>query len=192
MNPAEVLGIEVKQYVGQGLKTLVSQVIGQTIEAQTHKAVSSRPSRQWNEASFLQDLEIRQGSHQAAIARQILLWGQERGLSIVWGKGTQWGSFKPIQYHKGQDYHYCITWTSGSLDFYLKRLYRQPPFNQAEKLQEFSQQLALLEGIVPFSFANNPERLDRLNIPLFALEPDGQLQRFLAVLDWIFNQIKMS
>ena len=37
MDPAEVLGIEIKQYVGQGVKTLVPRLIGQTIEAQQKK-----------------------------------------------------------------------------------------------------------------------------------------------------------
>jgi hypothetical protein len=49
MNPAEVIGIEVRQYVGQGLKTLVPRVLGQTAEAQQRKgrAVSS-PRREWS------------------------------------------------------------------------------------------------------------------------------------------------
>lgn len=34
MNRAEVLAIEVRQYVGQGLKTLVSVMMGQTVEAE--------------------------------------------------------------------------------------------------------------------------------------------------------------
>ena len=30
MDPAEVLGVEIKQYVGSGVKTIVPKVIGQT------------------------------------------------------------------------------------------------------------------------------------------------------------------
>jgi hypothetical protein len=37
MDPAEVLGVEIKQYVGEGMKTLVSRVIGQTAEAESKK-----------------------------------------------------------------------------------------------------------------------------------------------------------
>lgn len=39
MDPAEVLALEIKQYIGQGLKTLVPRVIGQTAEAQRRKLV---------------------------------------------------------------------------------------------------------------------------------------------------------
>lgn len=37
MDPAEVLAVEIKQYVGQGMKTLVPRVFGQTAEAETRK-----------------------------------------------------------------------------------------------------------------------------------------------------------
>ena len=33
MDPAEVLAVQIKQYAGQGMKTLVPRVIGQTAEA---------------------------------------------------------------------------------------------------------------------------------------------------------------
>lgn len=48
MNPAEVLGVEVRQYVGQGLKTLVPRIVGQTAEAQQRKGrATGRPPRDW-------------------------------------------------------------------------------------------------------------------------------------------------
>lgn len=37
MDPAEVLAVEIKQYVGGNLKTLVPRVMGQTVEAQQKK-----------------------------------------------------------------------------------------------------------------------------------------------------------
>ena len=39
MDPAEVLGVEIKQYVGEGMKTLVPRVIGQTAEKRVGRAV---------------------------------------------------------------------------------------------------------------------------------------------------------
>ncbi len=43
MDPAEVLAVEVRHYVGQGIKTLVPRVIGQTVEAEAKKQGSSSP-----------------------------------------------------------------------------------------------------------------------------------------------------
>ena len=44
MDPAEVLAVEVKQFVGTGLKTLVPRVIGQTAEAEIRKGSGTRKS----------------------------------------------------------------------------------------------------------------------------------------------------
>jgi hypothetical protein len=57
MDPVEVLAVEVKQYVGQGLSTLVPRVLGQTAQAQAKKARSAPQGKLWNEASFLEALE---------------------------------------------------------------------------------------------------------------------------------------
>lgn len=48
MDPAEVLGVELKRYSGAGLKTLVPRVIGNTAEAEKRKAATSSSSRQPN------------------------------------------------------------------------------------------------------------------------------------------------
>ena len=55
MDPAEVLAIEVKQFVGENLKTLVPRVVGQTETARQKKKVERGESRQWDEASFFSE-----------------------------------------------------------------------------------------------------------------------------------------
>ena len=57
MDPAEVLAIEVKQFVGENLKTLVPRVVGQTEAARQKKNVDRGESRQWDEASFFSESE---------------------------------------------------------------------------------------------------------------------------------------
>ena len=52
MDPAEVLAIEVKQFVGEGLKTLVPRVLGQTETARQKKSADRGEKRQWDEPSF--------------------------------------------------------------------------------------------------------------------------------------------
>jgi len=42
MDPAEVLAVEIRQYVGERIKTLVPKVIGQTAEAQQRKSAGTR------------------------------------------------------------------------------------------------------------------------------------------------------
>jgi hypothetical protein len=56
MNPAEVIGIEVRQYVGEGLKTLVPRIVGQTAEAQQRKGRGA--TRDWSWEEYEQELGI--------------------------------------------------------------------------------------------------------------------------------------
>lgn len=59
MTPAEVIGVEVKQYLGEGLTTLVPRVVGQTAEAQQRKRGSSRPRRtDWTWDLYAQELNV--------------------------------------------------------------------------------------------------------------------------------------
>jgi hypothetical protein len=54
MDPAEVLAVEIRHYGADGLETLVSRVIGQTIAAERKKSVRVHL---WDEASFFAHAE---------------------------------------------------------------------------------------------------------------------------------------
>jgi hypothetical protein len=56
MATAEVLALEIKQYLGQGRRTLVPRVIGQTSAARQTKR-GSGPAREWDAESFLTRFE---------------------------------------------------------------------------------------------------------------------------------------
>jgi hypothetical protein len=43
MDPAEVLAVEIRQFVGEGMKTLVPRVMGQTAEAEKKKKSTGKP-----------------------------------------------------------------------------------------------------------------------------------------------------
>ncbi len=74
VDPAEVLAVEIKQYVGQGLAALVPRVIGQTVAAKDTKGIASlkSPRGSWDETSFLTSLTERSGSEAAMVARHSL------------------------------------------------------------------------------------------------------------------------
>jgi len=94
MDPAEVLAVEIAQYVGRGLKTLVPSVIGRTAGSDKKKG-GSLERRQWDEPSFFHELERRRGNAEAAVARGILEWAKVNMPSIWWGRGTRSGGFIP-------------------------------------------------------------------------------------------------
>jgi len=78
MDPAEVLAVEIKQYVGGNLKTLVPRVIGQTVEAQQKKSGTGKKPSEKAEAyrEFFQHLidELRERDFTKAQVGQPQNW----------------------------------------------------------------------------------------------------------------------
>lgn len=61
MQPAEALAVELRQYEGENLRTMVPVVLGQTQDAQQKRSVATGPKirRQWDEASILDEIATR-------------------------------------------------------------------------------------------------------------------------------------
>ena len=188
MDPAEVLAVEIKQYVGGDLKTLVPRVVGQTAEAQRRKAGSTLEIRQWDEPSFFLALEERATLEDAAAARRILEGARARGLRIGWGKGRVDGSFTPELNHRGTPHKFFRFYTNGSVEVLFEYLYYQPPFDDE------SMRLELLRRLNEMSDVNIPadKITKRPTVPLSLLKDDAVMERFLETLDWILEEIGAS
>ena len=91
MKSAEVLALELRQFEGHGLKTLVPMVYGQTQEAQQNKATGA-PKRSWDFASICAELEQGFGAASVRAAEKIHAWMCSRADDIVFGKGAKQGS----------------------------------------------------------------------------------------------------
>jgi hypothetical protein len=81
MDPAEVLAVEIKQYVGRGLKTLVPCVVGQTAEAQQKKTVAAGSRRKWDEQQFMDDLVLQREMVQIllSVLQEVVYGTRDRG-----------------------------------------------------------------------------------------------------------------
>jgi len=120
MDPAEVLAVEIKHYAGQGWKSLIPRVIGQTEEAREKK--NPHTERQWDEKSFFQELASRRSSDDAEVARNILEWAKNKLPRFWWGKGKQDGSFFPILDHNNISYYPIAVWTYGKVEIQFQWL----------------------------------------------------------------------
>ncbi|HYB22944.1 MAG TPA: hypothetical protein VED41_04045 [Solirubrobacteraceae bacterium] len=139
MSPAEVIGIEVRQYVGQGLKTLVPRVLGQTAEAQQRKGrTASIPRREWSWEAYRDEqgipaekLETAKAcfmSIQAALAQRGLNW------QPVFRQGY-FGFQRPGGYHVViVDLRPRIPWVSIKLPDPPDRLGLQNPYPGLESI----------------------------------------------------------
>jgi hypothetical protein len=65
MDPAEVLAVEIKHYVGPGLKTLVPRIIGQTSEAESRKGASGGKRKAPRSEEELQQIADERGVGEA-------------------------------------------------------------------------------------------------------------------------------
>ena len=145
MDPAEVLAVELRQYVSQGLRTLVPRVFGQTAEAERRKTGSAR-GEAWTEARFFEALKAK-GSVEMTIGRKIYEWSQAKMSRIWWGHGVQYGSFVPELDFGGVSYQPFAVYTNGYVNIYFQYFRRKPPFESEGKRMEL---LALINVSVRF------------------------------------------
>lgn len=176
MASTEVLAVEVKQYVGQGLTTLVPRVLGQAVKP----TASGGDSRRWNEERFFAVLAERNGPAEAEVARAILDWARGRQLQIWWGEGAKMGSFVPWFSHNGRQHQLFAVWTYASVEIYFYWYQFKPPFDEEAKRLELLHRLNAIPGvsIPPDAIARRP------SFPLKLLAGPREREQFFAAFEW--------
>lgn len=183
MDPAEVLAVEVKQFVGSNRKTLVPRVLGQTVEAQTRKAVTRR-TRSWDLESMLEDLERREGSAAVEVAKRLYDWASGRRMPIDWGSGAHHGSFAVRALIGGERYPTFGVSSEGHVEIGFPMLRGRPPFDSPNVSQRLVDRL---EAIPTVSLP--ADAIDRWpRIPLSDLS--GHLAEFCEVWEWFEEQVR--
>ena len=184
MDPTEVLGVEIRQFAGQGIVSLVPRVIGQTAEAERRKG-STVSTKQWDEASVFEILGSRADPNEAAVARRILEWASGQGLRIWWGKGATEGSFYPMFDHDGRS-QYTIAVRTGTKAGYIQLqlpLMVAPFDTQAKRADLIARLRAEIGWAVPDGAKYEGLRLSELARP-------EKLSALFRVLDWIVAQTR--
>jgi hypothetical protein len=187
MDPAEVLAVEVKQFVGENLRTLVPRVLGQTETARQKKSADRSEKRQWDERSFFYALSERTGDPEVSMARSLLEWVRTKGLRIWWGEGKNDGSFFAMYDNKAGKSPMFSVWTYGTVELQFQRMNLQP-FTEAGKRQELATRLHAIPGV------SIPEMAltKRPSFKLGLLTVERSLNTFLEILDWVLSEIKKA
>lgn len=185
MTPAEVLAVEIKQYVGQQLKVLVPRVIGQTEKANQDKPRSHEQGEHWTQSTFLDDLSERRGEKGATAARAVFQWATERGIRLWWGRGKRDGSGYLLPGAQGSSHFLVALWSSGGVEVQFQWMLKRPPFDQESKRREFLELLNRIPGVaIPQdAIARRP------TFPLSVLTEPSALKEFLSALEWFVKQI---
>lgn len=91
MNPAEVLAMEIKQYTGHNLKTMVSRVVGKTMKALDIKAVRRGKPIEWDKESVIDQIREMDFEEAAEVAERLINWCDEKGYTVKYGNGPKIG-----------------------------------------------------------------------------------------------------
>ncbi len=185
MNPAAVLGVEVKQYVGDGtqdgLKTLVPRVVGQSVAAEQKRRATSNQTPHSTEKSFFETLPDNASKETVAFAKEVLEWSKKNATWIYWGKG----SFIPILTVGGEKHHFIYIRDSGQLEFPFQHM--KKPFDTIESRQELMNELQPLKTLSAEDYGSKRPKFD---MALFTTEESKIL--FFEVLDKFVEGVRQE
>jgi hypothetical protein len=181
MQPAEVLGVELRQYEGEGLKALAPVVIGRSQNAADRKGMSTGPKGAWDEARILDTIASLDEPNAPAAARDIIAWCHANASRV---QITSAGAVGPV-FETGTDtlYPFLIS-PDGSLTIYLGGLAKRPAFEAATVRDAFRLELNKAPGVsLP---ADAIVKQPRLALADF---PPSTTQGFLRAMDWFKAQL---
>ena len=187
MNPAEVIAIEVKQYIGaEGARTLVPRVIGQTAAVEARKGVrASGPRRQWDEQSLFADLLERRGPAETRVARELYDWVVDRGWRSTFGTGNLDGSWIPVLTANGRGHYPIALYGYGRVEIQFQHLKNRPPFDAEATRLELLRRVNQIPGV---SLGDDAiTRRPSIQLSLLAADPVA-LDQLKQVLQWVESE----
>ena len=187
MNPAEVLAVEIKQYVGQGLKALVPRVVGQTAQATQAKSSAATGGGARDEASFFDELTAQKGEESTAIARKLLDWAQRNLLRVRWGKGNFYVGYAGPGFEQ-RPYWLLSVYSKAIVYVHFADMLDRLPFSDEAKRLELLDHLNRVQGI-----SIGADKITKYpSVRFVALRDSTALDQFLAVGDWWLRQVHQA
>lgn len=179
LDPTEVLGVEIKQFIGKGVKTLVPRVIGLigTGGTETPRTIT--------EMAFLSEVNSSLPKNESECVRSLIRWSRERGLELNFTKGNR-GSFNPsIRLGDTLIQPFSVRKT-GMLVILLRWLKTRPPFDDEVRRSELLSKLQQLPGFQGTELARDGFP----SIPLAQLVEENVFKKALEIFDWIVSEIR--
>ena len=141
--------------------------------------------RNWDRASFMEELTNSQGAEVAEVVERILAWVEPNVHHIWWSQHTKSGGFSPvIQEESGlRWYSFFGVRTTGVVENCFEYLVSKSPFASEERRHEWRQKLNQIEGV---DIAEDRIK-GRPTIPLRLLVDEGAFAQFCGVYDWVMT-----
>jgi hypothetical protein len=163
----------------------VPRLVGQTAEAQGRKAAGTRPRRQWNEETILEELEQRHGKEVKDVAEKVISWSKEHLPRFTFGTGTKLGSFVPALDCGDEVYWPFALSTDGTVSIQFQYFKIRPPFKSLESRQELAGHLNEIEGVN----LDDDKLGKRPTFKMSLLVNADALTLFLKVMEWTVGEI---
>lgn len=180
MDRAEVLAIEVRQFVGRGLKTLLPRVIGQTAEAKQKKGQT------WDLDSFLQTLNKNCGKATADLAQQLYDWAQTAFGNVRFGHGAERGAFGPVLFPDSSQAPIFVVRSDGRFTIRFMHIKAKNGKRNETILRQF---IARLNQIPGLSYTEDDVR-GKPNRPLEPLLERSHLKLFQEAVLWLRDELQ--
>lgn len=184
MHPAEILAVELRQFAGEGLRTIVPRVFGQFETAKKRPQGISAAS--WTEARLMEKLEARNKPEELECARKIIDWMKTTGRPLVFGTGTEHGSVYPNFRVNGTRINPAYLSTDGRLWLQFKPLIGKPVFGPNEMRLALLRKFNEVDG-VNLTDADASE-YKSISLSTIAADPNG-ITKVLNALNWMRDQI---
>jgi hypothetical protein len=187
---AEVLAVEVKQYVGEGRQTLVPRVIGRTAAAEDVKQASSgvsRVVRSWTEADFRDAARAVGGPDAAHLVDAVMSWNRKHGFEVVFGRGKYGPLYLQPTAADGTPVKAANVNTAGSTQIGYDSLAKVPPFDNVEARLALNERLNRITGVdIPERYA---VAASWPSLRLEVLASEEARDEFLRVFDWVADRL---
>jgi hypothetical protein len=187
MDPAEVLAIELRQFAGQGLKTLVPMVFGQTQEA-SNKRSGGVAGQRWDEEKLFEKLEATSSEPNLKVARAIFEWMRKSGRELLFGTSKEHGSVYPLLRPSGVKINpmYLSTEGGGRIWLNFKFLDGKPVFGSIDMRRELLNRFSAIEGagLTEADLAN----CSSISLSKIAADPKG-VDKVISALNWINDKV---
>lgn len=187
MDPAEVLGVEVKQYVGPGVTTLVPRVLG--ILDRRKPAMVSSERQPISEHEFWRVFDEARPAPERAAARAIVEWSRAKGLSGDFKTGAKGPVFVATVDDIGQSIAVLALNARGVVVFQMRWMVRRPPFRDPGTQQELTGRLILLPGLEAKAAAG---LTGFPRIPLAQLLSAEARAQLFDLLDWVVARLRSA
>jgi len=181
MDPAEVLAIEVKQFVAKGMKTLVPRVLGQT--ARKIVDVKRIPIP---EVQFVNSFKINRSESELKSVQQLIKLAKDLRLEVSFFRGKRRSAFVPTLKQNGRSYSLISVEDNGSIVLLMRRLKETPPFDSALARETLFQKIQSLKNLKLYEVGMEGFP----TFPISSLDDAQQLRTFENALRWMVDEIR--